>query len=67
MRAIHELEDLYRQRAPGAARRRPSTGELGEVPWLLEELRISHFAQAVGPHGQVSAKKIRRILDEAAR
>ena len=34
------------------------------MPWLLEELRMSYFAQAVGPHGQVSAKKIRRILDE---
>jgi ATP-dependent helicase HrpA len=42
-------------------------GELSEVPWLLEELRISYFAQAVGQKGQVSAKKIRRILDEAAR
>jgi len=66
MHAIHELEDLHRRRLedlpPGAV-----NGELSEVPWLLEELRISYFAQAVGPKGQVSAKKIRRILDEAAR
>jgi ATP-dependent helicase HrpA len=65
MRGIHELEDLYRFRLqelpPGAI-----TGELADVPWLLEELRISAFAQAVGMRGQVSAKRIRRILDEAA-
>ena len=42
-------------------------GELSEVPWLLEELRISYFAQAIGPKGQVTPRKIRRILDEAAR
>ena len=41
-------------------------GELGDVPWLLEELRISYFAQAVGTRGQISAKKVRRILAEAA-
>ena len=66
MRELHQLESQYRhvlqELPPG-----PVTGELGEVPWLLEELRISYFAQAVGPHGQVSAKKIRRILDEATR
>jgi ATP-dependent helicase HrpA len=65
MREVHELEDSYRHRLqelpPGAV-----TGELGEVPWLLEELRISYFAQAVGTRGQISAKRVRRILAEAA-
>ena len=66
MRAVHELEDAYRRRLeelpPGAV-----PGELAEVPWLLEELRISQFAQALGPRGQVSSRLIRRIIDEAAR
>jgi ATP-dependent helicase HrpA len=35
---------------------------LREVPWLLEELRVSHFAQSLGTRGQVSAKRIRRII-----
>ena len=52
MRAIHELEDLYRQPAARSCRAGGrSDGELGEVPWLLEELRISQFAQAIGPQG----------------
>ena len=65
MRGIHELENAYRRRLeelPAGA----VDGELSEVPWLLEELRISQFAQAIGPRGQVSARSIRRILDEAA-
>ena len=51
--------------ARGTARRPRVDGELSEVPWLLEELRMSQFAQAIGSKGQVSSRKIRRILDEA--
>ncbi len=65
-RAINELEDLHRQRLqllpPGAR----TDGALAEVPWLLEELRMTQFAQALGPKGQPTARSIRRILDEAA-
>jgi ATP-dependent helicase HrpA len=51
MNGVRELEALW------AARGRPP-----EVRWLLEELRVSHFAQALGVRGQVSAKKIRQLL-----
>jgi ATP-dependent helicase HrpA len=40
---------------------------MGNIPWALEELRVSHFAQALGVRGAVSTKRIRRMLDEAAR
>jgi ATP-dependent helicase HrpA len=66
MKAIQELEDAHRrvlEELPAGV----VDGELGEVPWLLEELRMSYFAQAIGPKGQPSAKKIRRILDDAGR
>jgi ATP-dependent helicase HrpA len=33
-----------------------------EVAWLLEELRVSQFAQGLGTREQVSAKRIRRLL-----
>jgi ATP-dependent helicase HrpA len=29
---------------------------------MLEELRVSHFAQDLGVRGQVSSKRIRRAL-----
>jgi ATP-dependent helicase HrpA len=60
MNAVHELERAYRvrlQAAPGAA-------ALREVPWMLEELRVSHFAQSLGTRGQVSSKRIRRALED---
>ena len=66
MRAIQELEAAYRARVdalpPGAAR----PAALDEARWLLEELRVSQFAQALGVRGQVSAKRVRRALAEAA-
>jgi ATP-dependent helicase HrpA len=62
MNAIHELERLYRERLTATSR--PET--LREVPWLLEELRVSHFAQALGVKGGASSKRIRRLLDQAA-
>jgi ATP-dependent helicase HrpA len=50
--AIHELEGELRSR-PDAPR---------EVAWMLQELRVSQFAQGLGVRGQVSAKRIRRAL-----
>ena len=61
MNAIHELERAYRERLRSA----PRPELLREVPWMLEELRVSHFAQSLGVRGGVSSKKIRRVLEEA--
>jgi ATP-dependent helicase HrpA len=36
--------------------------ELRAVPRMLEELRVSQFAESLGVKGQVSAKRIRRAL-----
>jgi len=66
MRAVHELEQGYRARLDGWPRGRALPAGLREVPWMLEELRVSQFAQGLGTRGPVSAKRIRRALDEAA-
>jgi len=44
---------------------RPSqvTPRVKEVTWMIEELRVSLFAQTVGTRGTVSAKRITRELD----
>jgi ATP-dependent helicase HrpA len=65
MRAIHELEAERRRRLaelpPGA----PLPPGLAEVPWMLEELRMSQFAQGLGVRGSASAKKVRQALAAA--
>jgi ATP-dependent helicase HrpA len=67
MRSVHELEQAHRELVAGWPAGRPLTQALEEVPWLLEELRVSHFAQALGVRGPVSAKRIRTALREAGR
>ena len=66
MRGVHELEAEHARAARGlAARAARCPAALREVPWLLEELRVSHFAQALGTRGQVSAKRIRKVIQDA--
>jgi ATP-dependent helicase HrpA len=62
MRVVHELELDHRRRLAA----RPDSPALHEVSWMLQELRVSSFAQGVGVRGQVSAKRIRRALETAA-
>ena len=62
----HEGRPRARARVPAAAagwpRGRPVPAALREVPWMLEELRVSHFAQALGTRGPASSKRIRQAL-----
>lgn len=48
------LEDL----PPGAVARAE------EIRWMLEELRVSYFAQTLGTPYRVSEKRVRRAMDE---
>jgi len=66
MRAIHELEALHRRRLDEWPPGRPLPAALREVPWMLEELRVSQFAQGLGTRGPVSSKRIRRVIEEHA-
>jgi ATP-dependent helicase HrpA len=66
MRATRELEEAYEQRLAGWPRGRPLPAALRELRWALEELRVSQFAQGLGTRGPVSAKRIRRVLEETA-
>ncbi|HLS50073.1 MAG TPA: DUF3418 domain-containing protein, partial [Actinomycetaceae bacterium] len=62
---ITELREAHEQ-AQAAAEARHDLARLAElegVRWLLEELRVSLFAQQLGTPVRVSAKRIRRLLD----
>ena len=61
MSTVHEFERAYRERLAEV----PGSSALREVPWMLEELRVSNFAQSLGTRGPISAKRIRRALAEA--
>jgi ATP-dependent helicase HrpA len=65
---VTELEDAYRaavarSAATGTAAPDPvRDARLAEVRWMLEELRVSLFAQQLGTPQPVSAKRIRTAL-----
>ena len=61
---LRALEDAYAAARAALPAGRPAPAELREVPWLLEELRVSLFAQPLGSR-KVSAKRIRRALAAA--
>jgi len=65
MLAVEQVEDAYRQlldRLPPG--RRPGEA-LREIRWMIEELRISYFAQALGTPYPVSEKRLRRAMEQA--
>jgi ATP-dependent helicase HrpA len=64
-RHLDDVATVEADHAKLLAALRPSqiTPRVVEVGWMIEELRVSLFAQAVGAKGSVSAKKITRELD----
>jgi ATP-dependent helicase HrpA len=61
MDIVHALQaerDALARARPAAMR----TAEGQELRWMIEELRISFFAQRLGTRYQVSEKRVRRLL-----
>ncbi|MFC7404042.1 ATP-dependent RNA helicase HrpA [Georgenia alba] len=62
---VGELEDAYRAEAEASERLAPDPARdaaVEEVRWMLEELRVSFFAQQLGTPIKVSEKRIRKAL-----
>jgi ATP-dependent helicase HrpA len=62
MADVHQVEDSYLDRIDALPVGRRSDPDVLEVRWMLEELRISVFAQHLGTAGPVSSKRIRAAL-----
>ena len=63
---VHDVQQAYERALAAYAAGRPDparAAELAEVRWLIEELRVSLFAQQLGTDGPVSEKRIRKILE----
>jgi len=60
MAVIHDLEAELDRIAVGF----PGDARLMEAAWMIQELRVSLFAQTVGTRGKVSEVRVRRFLDE---
>lgn len=65
MLEVQRLRESY-ERLLGAARVDETSAAARRIGWMIEELRVSYFAQQLGTAHPVSEKRIRRAMDELA-
>jgi ATP-dependent helicase HrpA len=61
---MERIRDLEAER-DGLSDAVPDSTELIEIAWMLQELRVSAFAQTIGTKGKVSEKRIIEALERA--
>ncbi|MFF1699259.1 ATP-dependent RNA helicase HrpA [Streptomyces sp. NPDC058257] len=66
MEKVHEMQDEYAWLLEQLPRGRPVPQEVLDIRWMLEELRVSYFAHALGTAYPVSDKRIVKAIDAAA-
>ncbi|MEU6550820.1 ATP-dependent RNA helicase HrpA [Streptomyces sp. NPDC046915] len=65
MQKVHEMQDEYAwllEQLPGG---RPVPSSVLDIRWMIEELRVSYFAHALGTAYPVSDKRIVKAIDAA--
>ena len=63
MAAVHRVTDAYQRAVEQLGPDRRSGADVQAVRWMIEELRVSLFAQMLGTAGPVSEKRILAALD----
>lgn len=66
MEKIHEMRDEYAWLLEQMPQGRPVPQQVLDVRWMLEELRVSYFAHALGTAYPVSDKRIVKAIDALA-
>ncbi|MFE2044679.1 ATP-dependent RNA helicase HrpA [Streptomyces sp. NPDC059477] len=66
MQKVHEMQDEYAWLLEQLPQGRPVPSSVREIRWMIEELRVSYFAHALGTAYPVSDKRIVKAIDAAA-
>ncbi|MGW7096287.1 ATP-dependent RNA helicase HrpA [Streptomyces sp. NPDC054874] len=66
MAKVHEMRDEYAWLLEQLPQGRPVPQEVLDVRWMIEELRVSYFAHALGTAFPVSDKRIVKAIDALA-
>ncbi|MFG3507157.1 ATP-dependent RNA helicase HrpA [Streptomyces sp. NPDC047821] len=66
MEKVHEMRDEYAWLLEQLPKGRPVPQEVLDIRWMIEELRVSYFAHALGTAHPVSDKRIIKAIDAAA-
>ncbi|MPY50118.1 ATP-dependent RNA helicase HrpA [Streptomyces acidicola] len=65
MEKIHEMRDEYAWLLEQMPQGRPVPASVLDIRWMIEELRVSYFAHALGTAYPVSDKRIVKAIDAA--
>jgi len=63
---VREVTEAYQRAIRDLPPARRSGADVQSVRWMIEELRVSLFAQVLGTSGPVSDKRIYAALDRLA-
>ncbi|MFG2194887.1 ATP-dependent RNA helicase HrpA [Streptomyces sp. NPDC048639] len=63
---VHEMQDEYAWLLEQLPQGKPVPQEVRDIRWMIEELRVSYFAHALGTAYPVSDKRIVKAVDAAA-
>ncbi|MFF0838127.1 MULTISPECIES: ATP-dependent RNA helicase HrpA [unclassified Streptomyces] len=66
MEKVHEMQDEYAWLLEQLPQGRPVPQQVLDIRWMIEELRVSYFAHALGTAYPVSDKRIVKAIDAAA-
>lgn len=66
MEKVHEMQDEYAWLLEQLPQGRPVPQDVLDIRWMIEELRVSYFAHALGTAQPVSDKRIVKAIDAAA-
>ncbi|MEU3662662.1 ATP-dependent RNA helicase HrpA [Streptomyces sp. NPDC032940] len=66
MEKVHEMRDEYAWLLEQMPKGRPVPRQVLDVRWMIEELRVSYFAHALGTAYPISDKRIVKAIDALA-
>ncbi|GAA4144735.1 ATP-dependent RNA helicase HrpA [Streptomyces sp. RK31] len=66
MAKVHEMRDEYTWLLEQMPQGRPVPQQVRDIRWMIEELRVSYFAHALGTAYPVSDKRIVKAIDAVA-
>lgn len=66
MEKVHEMQDEYAWLLEQLPQGRPVPQQVLDVRWMIEELRVSYFAHALGTAYPISDKRIVKTIDTLA-
>ncbi|MDH6569328.1 ATP-dependent helicase HrpA [Streptomyces sp. SAI-117] len=66
MEKVHEMQDEYAWLLEQLPKGRPVPQQVLDIRWMIEELRVSYFAHALGTAYPISDKRIVKAIDTLA-